>query len=801
MQSVSRRGLLDIEYIPSRREKMWERAREWMGGGRLGAGIIVLLLTISIAKSTATAAWVDGIDVIVMIAVIAALLMGALAVVPISDALGLGIGLVLAPVAAVIGAWPQLHDRHHTDVIGPQLIGVWWDRITTGAAAQDPSFYLVLICLLMWITGGWLAWCVLRWRKPMLGLIPGAAAFATNVLNLPQNQNGYTLAILVFTLALLLWTNYTSSIANAMRANVKLSGDARWDFWESGLVAMAALIVLGIMLPPLSTADRTLDVESGIFTSWAQLQQQLSHPGFFSNGGGSGVTGFSEDVKLSGPLHRTRDIVFTYTVTGNGTYEGARYFRGLDETQTIGSEWRYASGSGSNGVRVTVAKNQPATMSESYQKLAVAGFNVHMLRPPVGNSDLLFYPGEFYKVDRPSQATQVPLFGPGAAVGALYSVDRLGSIQPATSSGNYSITVEYSTAAVSELEAAGTNYPDWVTQFGTMPRFGYRSPAVLQKIHNLAVQIVTAANATTPYDQAAAIEAYLRDPRNFKYVLDIKPPAGVDPMDWFLFDTVSGRQGYCEYFATAMGDMLRSLGIPARLVNGFGPGTYDSAVQAYVVRAEDAHTWVEVYFPAPNGSTEPYGWVPFEPTADGNYTPIQRGQSGSNLCLRDNGCDPNLLEGGAPGTVATPKGPRIGGPDIGGGSGGGGLKVGSLDASALTSIVAVLVALVLVLLVVVSRYLRPRTVMAVWKRMLILARFAGAERSPGETPLELGRRLQRTFPEASEPVDALTSGFVVAAYAPPEVAANSRASVMEAWSALRPLLLRRVFARFRPTRP
>src|SRR5439155_978140 len=96
-------------------------------------------------------------------------------------------------------------------------------------------------------------------------------------------QNGYTLAMLVLTLALLLWTNYTGSIANASRANVKLTGDARWDFWESGLVAMAALIVLGIMLPPLSTADRTLDLESGVFSGWLQpprnFQDVLFYPG------------------------------------------------------------------------------------------------------------------------------------------------------------------------------------------------------------------------------------------------------------------------------------------------------------------------------------------------------------------------------------------------------------------------------------------------------------------------------------------------------------------------------------------
>src|SRR3989441_371508 len=217
----------------------------------------------------------------------------------------------------------------------------------------------------LWVTGGWLAWCVLRWRKPMLGLIPGAAAFATNLLNVPQDQNGYTLAMLVLTLALLLWTNYSGSIANAQRANVKLTGDARWDFWESGLVAMAALIVLGIMLPPLSTVDRTLDVETGIFSNWAQLQQQLSHPGFFSNGKGSGVTGFTDEVKLSGPLQRTRDPVFTYTIVG-GYASSARYFRGVNDTLQLAGEWRYPA---SNRGRQPILQNPGPHLAQQYPQL------------------------------------------------------------------------------------------------------------------------------------------------------------------------------------------------------------------------------------------------------------------------------------------------------------------------------------------------------------------------------------------------------------------------------------------------
>src|SRR5438094_10615629 len=410
--------------------QLGENARESMDGGRFWTAALVLLLTITVARSTTTVNWVPGIEVITPIALAGALLMGVLALTPVRDFIALGLAFVLAPLVAFAGAWPQIHARHPTDVPGLQLVNVWWQRVTDGAAGQDPSFFLVLICLLMWVTGAWLSWCVLRWRKPMLGLIPGAAAFATNVLNVPDDQNGYTLAMLVLTLALLLWTNYTGSIAGARRASVKLTGDARWDFWESGLVAMAALIVLGILLPPLSTSDRTLQVESGVFTSWAQLQQRLSHPGFFNNGQSTGVTGFTDEVRLTGTLQRTRDIVFTYQTT---EYGGVKYFRGVNATLTLGRAWSYPASSASDGLRLTVAKNEPFVYGEDYEKLALGSVQVRMLRPPRNDTDVLFYPGQIYKIDRQTKGTQVPTDVGQNAI--IYTIDRLSSIQPATSAG------------------------------------------------------------------------------------------------------------------------------------------------------------------------------------------------------------------------------------------------------------------------------------------------------------------------------------------------------------------------------
>ncbi|MEK4877180.1 MULTISPECIES: transglutaminase family protein [Paenibacillus] len=113
------------------------------------------------------------------------------------------------------------------------------------------------------------------------------------------------------------------------------------------------------------------------------------------------------------------------------------------------------------------------------------------------------------------------------------------------------------------------------------------------------------ASSGNRYDSATAIRDYLQN--GYSYTLDtMVPPAGADFVDYFLFET---KQGYCVHFATAMTVLLRSTGIPARYVQGYGPGTQqEEAMPAkYLVTQGDAHAWVEVYFAGA-------GWVPFDPT-------------------------------------------------------------------------------------------------------------------------------------------------------------------------------------------
>ena len=93
-------------------------------------------------------------------------------------------------------------------------------------------------------------------------------------------------------------------------------------------------------------------------------------------------------------------------------------------------------------------------------------------------------------------------------------------------------------------------------------------PLLDPRVRQMALDVTR--NETSPYDKARAIETYLQT--NYGYTLDLPTAMPDDPIAYFLLDL---RRGHCEFFASAMAVMLRSLGIPTRLVNGFLQGSFN----------------------------------------------------------------------------------------------------------------------------------------------------------------------------------------------------------------------------------
>jgi len=111
-----------------------------------------------------------------------------------------------------------------------------------------------------------------------------------------------------------------------------------------------------------------------------------------------------------------------------------------------------------------------------------------------------------------------------------------------------------------------------------------------------------ASGAATDLERARAIETRLRS--GYGYTLELPPAGTADPLANFLFVR---RRGHCEYFATAMAVMLRASGVPARLATGFESGRYDPLTGQWLIRASDAHAWVEAWLAG-------RGWTTFDPT-------------------------------------------------------------------------------------------------------------------------------------------------------------------------------------------
>ena len=134
--------------------------------------------------------------------------------------------------------------------------------------------------------------------------------------------------------------------------------------------------------------------------------------------------------------------------------------------------------------------------------------------------------------------------------------------------------------------------------------------------------------AANDYERILAIQDHLNDDSVFTYDTDV--PARADSFTILQFLTETKR-GFCQQFASAMAMMLRTLGFPTRLAEGYTPGERDPNTGAWHVTTEDLHAWVEVQFPT-------YGWLAFEPTPN-RTNPIANGvpEPGGQLPARDTG--------------------------------------------------------------------------------------------------------------------------------------------------------------------
>lgn len=149
-------------------------------------------------------------------------------------------------------------------------------------------------------------------------------------------------------------------------------------------------------------------------------------------------------------------------------------------------------------------------------------------------------------------------------------------------------------------------------------RFLRMIPNDIDRVRELSAELVAGANSLQ--ERGDRLLHYLKFSDDFSYSLDLKiDDASIDPIEDFLFNR---KTGHCEYYASALAIMLRSVGIPSRLVSGFKGGRYDKKSGKYLIRQLHAHSWVEAYLDGV--------WVTYDPTpADRNEAVAEQEQRSS----------------------------------------------------------------------------------------------------------------------------------------------------------------------------
>lgn len=729
---------------------------------------LVVVMVIVLGWSLQRAEWVDHLDYLVPVGV-AAVLAGTL--------LGitrLSVALVL-PISALLGAgfvlW-TIGGEYFPDLDqGGRLIllrgdATDWTRIVIdGGFAPQLSPYAIGLGVLMWVTSFIAGYTLYRHHRVLdTILLLGVALIA----NMSATFTPLLPYLVVFSIAaLLLWLRIalTNREENWRIRRVNENLDVPAQIMRSGMTFVAGSIALAWILTTVAVAAPLTSVWSNLDGIWSDVTTGLE--GAFGGLAGTDSriqgTSFGSAFKVRGSWNSSDDDDPVMTVGSSRGY----YMRTVTYDIYTGHGW-----SSSEGNDRRVAAGERIFPGDTPER-PIAGFEIETVAVEVQrdvgrNVFTPGYPRSAYSPLVVHQPGGLPLLG------ALQS----GVVLEAGK--GYQITAAISNATEAMLVGAGTAYPPEIvaTYLST--------DGVTSRTAELARSVVEAAAATNPYHQAKALADYLRTDPRFTYATVAALPSDPtqDLVDFFLFDQ-NGQRGYCEYFASSMAVMARTLGLPARVAVGYAPGErVDTGI--YQVRDKNAHLWAEVYFPG-------YGWQIFEATK--SISPVVR-LSGSGVVPPINppvgGVDPGqqFEEGEDPGAISgLPSFQPVEG----------GFQPGGQRPTEQTreGNAWVILALLLLLVGVVAwrllrnryrfRFLAPGD--RQWQRLAFAADRAGVAQRPSETVYEYAGWLEEQIPRRSLEIHQIADGKVWQSYSGHSISSETIALLERAWGKLQlPLL-------------
>ena len=415
----------------------------------------------------------------------------------------------------------------------------------------------------------WAGWKTSRSNQALLALVP-ALVLQTFILEY-TGKDLFPLQLGIFTLLMLIGVNHNWSIASG-------NGKTARETYSAILILSIALTMGSGFVPSISISEaakkltRKDDIGKALGLDKESVQAYVI----------SGLSGLPRQhlIGMSPTLAET--VMFTVQTGELPPTENSIIAQAIPRHY-----WRWLTYDVYNGQGWSTSEVSSVTYSagETILREGASFQTMHQqVKKSFSEDNRLYWAGQLGGVDQPVSVnwrdplSEADMLG-GTTQAQIYSADSLLVI-----------------VSADELRASPA-----VPIAGPQEKYLSLPVTVPQRVHALAESLT--ADFNNPYDKAKAIERYVR---TYPYSLDVTPPApNQDVADYFLFDL---KKGYCDYYATAMVVLARSVGLPARLVVGYANGIYNARSAQYTIREADAHSWVEIYFTG-------VGWVEFEPTA------------------------------------------------------------------------------------------------------------------------------------------------------------------------------------------
>lgn len=472
-----------------------------------------------------------------------------------------------------------------------------WERVqrwaetvlASGRPGTDTAIFVMTLMAILWLVTFVACWSFFRRRSPWGVLLPLGTVVLINTYYGPEDLTPYLVVFLLLGYLFFVRHHLLEREQEWRRRRIQYSPDVLFDFLRDGAVFAVVVLTLAWFGPSAVESETLNPVLARLTRPWLAAQETWNRMFATLNYRGNARTSgwFGQEMAFRGPLNRSDELIMYVQA------ERGRYWRATVYDTYTGLGWE-----ASTPRTIDLPGERPRIpLTADAQGRIATDIAVELIRP---SGRLLFLPQQPVQLSLPARAV---VAGPTALdAQTIDDVPPTGLAQlfaksPLVTGDTYTAVAAIPDPDEQSLRQAGTEYPPEIAEHYT------RLPATVPpEVAQLARELTE--GLETPYDKAKAIERYLR---TIPYDESIPPPPpGEDGVYYFLFDI---RAGYCDYYASAMAVMLRSLGIPARIAQGYSQGRLiNPEAHVYEVRGLNAHTWVEVYFPG-------FGWIEFEPTA------------------------------------------------------------------------------------------------------------------------------------------------------------------------------------------